>query len=137
MTNDTPEVRWKQRLENLKHAFLQLETACEQEEYTNLELAGLVQTFEFTFELCWKTLKDLLALEGYEVNSPRATIRKAFEESLIVDVDGWLGALDNRNILSHTYNEATAQWAKHTIKTEYAPLLRKCVTLLIERAKEE
>ena len=130
------DIRWKLRFENLKNAFAKLEKGCEQEEYNDLELAGLVQTFNFTFELCWKTLKDLLLSEGYEVNSPRATIRKAFEESLIIDVDGWFNALDNRNIFSHTYNKATAEWAKNTIKTEYAPLLRECVALLTERASE-
>jgi len=134
---NTPDVRWKQRFENLKDAFSELEEACKLNEYSNLELAGLAHTFNFTFELCWKTLKDLLISEGYEVNTPRETVRKAFAASLILDVDGWLDALDHRNILSHTYNKATAEWAKHTIKTEYAPLLRECVALLTERAKEE
>jgi len=45
------ETRWKLRFENLKDAFAQLEKGCEQEEYNDLELAGLVQTFNFTFEL--------------------------------------------------------------------------------------
>ena len=134
---NTPDVRWKQRLENLKSAFSELEEACIQDEYSNLELAGLVQTFNFTFELCWKTLKDLLAFEGYEANTPREVIKKAFGLSLIHDVDRWLKSLENRNILSHTYNKATAEWAKNTIKTEYAPMLRECVALLTERAKEE
>ena len=137
MTNDAPEVRWKQRFENLKDAFAQLDKACKLDEYSNLELAGLVQTFNFTFELCWKTLKDLLLSEGYEVNSPKETIKKAYAAFLIIDVDGWLDVLKNRNVLIHTYNEATAQWAKHIIKTEYAPLIRECVALLTERAKEE
>ena len=64
------DIRWKLRLENLKQALSQLEEACTRETYSNLELAGLVQTYQFTFELCWKTLKDLLTFEGYEVNSP-------------------------------------------------------------------
>jgi len=83
--NQMPEEGWKQRLENLKRAFAQLEKACARAEYSDLELAGLVQTYQFTFELCWKTMKDLLTSEGYDVKSPRETIRKAFELALIPD----------------------------------------------------
>ena len=131
------EVRWKLRFENLQKALARLEEACDQETYSHLELAGLVQTYEFTFELCWKTLKDLLTAEGYTVNSPRETIRKAFEMSLIDDAERWFAALDNRNILSHIYNEATAQQAETWIKNDFAPMLCKCADTLYERAENE
>jgi len=131
------DVRWKLRLENLKKALIRLEDACAQEEYSNLELAGLVQTYQFTFELCWKTLKDLLTLEGYEVNSPRETIKKAFEMSLISDINRWFHALESRNVLSHVYNEPTAKQAEHLIKTEFEPMLRQCVATLHERAEND
>ena len=128
--------RWKLRFENLKQAFSRLESACAQEKYSELELAGLVQTYEFTFELCWKTLKDLLTYEGYEVNSPRETIRKAFELSLIDDVERWFNALENRNVLSHTYDVRTAKQATNWIKTEFEPMLRECIAALNERVKK-
>jgi len=131
------DIRWQLRFENLQKAFSQLEEACNRQEYSPLELAGLVQTYQFTFELCWKTLKDLLTFEGYEVNSPRETIRKAFEMSLIDDVDHWFNALESRNILCHTYNESTAKQAEHLIKTEFEPMLRQCVVSLRERANKE
>ena len=131
------EIHWKLRFENLKKAFARLEEACSQEEYSELELAGLVQTYGFTFELCWKTLKDVLALEGYEVNSPRETIRKAFEMSLIDDVDRWFNALDSRNLLSHIYEESTAQRSLNWIKNDFEPMLRQCVATLHIRAEKE
>ena len=130
------DIRWKLRLENLKQTLSRLEEACVQAEYSNLELAGLVQTYQFTFELCWKTLKDLLTFEGYDVNSPRETIRKAFELSLIDDVERWFNALESRNVLSHVYSETTAKQARHLIKTEFEPMLRECVASLNERAKK-
>ena len=131
------DIRWKLRFENLKQALSRLEEACVQTEYSNLELAGLVQTYGFTFELCWKTLKDLLTTEGYEVNSPRETIKKAFEMLLIDDVAPWLNALESRNVLSHIYNESTAKQAEHLIKTKFEPMLQKCVATLRERADNE
>ena len=128
--------RWKLRFESLKKAFSRLESACAQEEYSELELAGLVQTFQFTFELCWKTLKDLLTFEGYDVNSPREIIRKAFELSLIDDAERWFNALESRNILTHVYDESTAKQAMNYIKNIFEPMLRECVASLNERAEK-
>jgi nucleotidyltransferase substrate binding protein (TIGR01987 family) len=129
--------RWQLRFENFQKALAWLEEACAQEMYNNLELAGLVQTYQFTFELCWKTLKDLLTSEGYEVNSPKETFRKAFEMSLIEDVEHWFNALESRNLLSHIYNESTAKQAETSIKNEFAPMLRKCAVSLYERIEKE
>jgi hypothetical protein len=53
------DIRWKQRFYNLEKAFLFLERASKQRSFNELEAAGLVQSFEFTFELTWKTLKGL------------------------------------------------------------------------------
>ena len=131
------DVRWKRRFESLEQAFFRLESACAQKEYNELELAGLVQTYKFTFELCWKTLKDLLTFEGYEVNSPRETIKRAFELSLIDDVDCWFNALENRNLPSHIYDEQTAHRAANWIKTEFEPMLRECITMLHKRTEKE
>jgi nucleotidyltransferase substrate binding protein (TIGR01987 family) len=128
------DVRWKLRLKNLTKAFARLESACAQGQYSDLELAGLVQTFQLTFELCWKTLKDLLIFEGYEVNSPRETIKKAFELSLIGDTERWFNALENRNVLCHVYDEPTATQAMHEIKETFEPMLRECVNALRQRA---
>jgi nucleotidyltransferase substrate binding protein (TIGR01987 family) len=128
--------RWKLRFGNLQKALVQLEEACALESYSNLELAGLVQTYKFTFELCWKTLKDLLTSEGYDINSPRETFRKAFEMSLIDDVERWFNALESRNLLSHIYNESTAKQAETLIKNEFLPMLRKCTSTLYEKAEK-
>ncbi|HGS4986539.1 TPA: nucleotidyltransferase substrate binding protein [Vibrio cholerae] len=76
--------RWKQRLQNLSKAQSRLQKACEQESYNDLELAGLVQTFEFSFELMWKTLKDLLAFEGFDAASPRSVLRTALEAQQLI-----------------------------------------------------
>jgi nucleotidyltransferase substrate binding protein (TIGR01987 family) len=128
------ENRWLQRLQNLNKAFKRLQDACDQDDYNELEVAGLVQTYEFTFELCWKTLKDKLTFEGYEINSPRETIKKAFEMDLITDVDQWLKALDSRNLFSHTYEDEIAKQAVALIKDKLQPMLRTCVDKLNDLA---
>lgn len=82
---NSDEIRWQQRFENLGKALAQLEAACAQDEYSDLERAGLVQMFEFTMELAWNTLKDLLFYEGFETKTPREAIRKAFETEYLTE----------------------------------------------------
>ena len=127
------ERRWMQRFENLERANLQLTRACDLEELSELELTGLIKSFEITFELAWKTLKDLLYYEGFEVGSPRAAIRKAFEAGILADSRLWLEALESRNLMSHTYDAAKAKEAERLIKDVYAPMLDGLVNVLHER----
>ncbi|MDB5018357.1 MAG: hypothetical protein JWQ84_3189 [Mucilaginibacter sp.] len=57
---ESKDVRWKQRFQNFEKAFLFFEITVDTENYTPIEVGGLVQAFEFTFELGWKTIKDFL-----------------------------------------------------------------------------
>lgn len=131
------DLRWVQRLHNLERAHARLVDACALQAYTDLETAGLVQTFEFTFELAWKTLKDRLTHEGFEVNSPRQAITIAFQAGMIGDVDRWLDMLGSRNTFSHLYEERIATEAVAVIRTSYLPLLSACVTMLRSAADAE
>ncbi len=122
--------RWQQRRQNLNSAYGHLKAACAQKTYSKLEEAGLIQTFEFTFELAWKAMKDRLEFEGYEIRSPRETIRRAFEMKLIDDAEPWLKALESRNLFNHTYSDELAEEAIDLIKKTLEPMLRQCVERL-------
>ncbi|MGR5503026.1 HI0074 family nucleotidyltransferase substrate-binding subunit [Vibrio sp. DNB22_10_4] len=130
--NGNPE-RWKQRLQNLKKAQARLSRACSQDSYNELELAGLVQTFEFSFELTWKTLKDLLKFEGFDVASPRSVIRTALEAKHLTSTqtETLLEALVKRKLLAHTYDEENLLEAQKLIIKSYAPVIRD-VTYYLE-----
>ena len=130
--SNTDEIRWQQRLDNFGKALSQLDEACEQDSYTNLERAGLVQTFEFSFELAWNVLKDLLFYEGYDIKVPREVIRKSFEVDYLdeEDCEIFLDALGKRNLLSHTYQEEVALQAETLIKGQYHPMLRRLYATL-------
>lgn len=116
---ENKEVRWKQRFQNFEKAFLFFETAVNKNNYTPIEIGGLVQAFEFTFELGWKTLKDFLYEQGLNTNYPRETIKEAFQTQIIEDGHTWLHMLEKRNELSHTYNELVAEQAVEIIKQRY------------------
>ena len=132
-------LRWKQRLENLIKAHFRLSEACAQESYNRLEVAGLIQTFEFTFELTWKTLKDLLEFEGYDAASPRSVICTALEAKHIsaLQCETLLEVLGKRNLLTHTYDEDNVTEAQALILENFEPVLTAIVFYLTEKNKNE
>ncbi|MBI5400489.1 nucleotidyltransferase substrate binding protein [Candidatus Saganbacteria bacterium] len=75
--------------------------------------AGVIQNFEFTYELSWKFMKRRLEIDLGSVYvdglSRKELFRLAVENHLIADVDTWLDYHDCRNETSHTYDEKTAE----------------------------
>lgn len=122
MNND---IRWKQRFENFKKAATQLTEFIEKENLNKFEVQGLIQCFEYTFELAWKTMKDYLEQEGFDVKSPRKTIQTAFQIQLITDGHAWIDALEKRNLMAHTYDEGKAMEAEELIREKYYKIIKK------------
>ncbi len=119
------EIRWKQRFQNFEKAYKKLSEGVEYASYDSLQEAGLIQTFEFTFELGWKTLKDYLELLGYDAGSPRDVIKQAFQAGYISNGHLWLDALDKRNLMAHIYDENIAQEVLMSIKDKYFILMKE------------
>ena len=124
------DIRWIQRYANFHKACGRLLEVTEADRLVDdlsvLELEGLVQRFEYTFELSWKVLQDLLLFKGYEfMLGPNGTIKKAFEDGLIVDHDGWRKMAKSRNTLSHVYDEEEVMPIIKLIYSDYAPLLKQ------------
>ncbi|MDO5664753.1 MAG: HI0074 family nucleotidyltransferase substrate-binding subunit [Bacteroidia bacterium] len=93
---------------------------------SDLEKEGLVQRFEYAFELAWKTLQDLLIYRGYEITpGPNYVLRKSFEDGLITDHDGWRKMAKARNITTHTYDEEDAAEIVQNIYDNYAGLFKE------------
>lgn len=136
--SNADEIRYKQRLQNFQKAMVSLSNACKEEVYSELERAGLIKVFEVAFELAWKTLKDLLFYEGYEEKSPRSVIRKAFAAGYLSEeaTERLLEALDKRNLLSHTYDEGTAEEAVELITKRFEPALRVVLGVLQDRRED-
>lgn len=126
------DIRWKQRFSNYKKATMQLTEFIEKGELNKFEVQGLIQCFEYTFELAWKTMKDYLEQEGFEVKSPRGTIQTAFQTQLITDGHVWIDALDKRNLMAHTYDEEVAKEAEQLIKQKYYPAIKELLNKLEE-----
>jgi nucleotidyltransferase substrate binding protein (TIGR01987 family) len=118
-----PDTRWVQRFSNFERTFLLLQDSLAVESPSLLERAGIIQFFELTFELAWKVLKDYEEAEGIVVKTPREAIKHGFQIGLISHGHDWMAALQDRNLTTHTYNEATAIAVESSIRNDYFPLL--------------
>ncbi len=114
------EIRWKQRFKNFDRAYKQLSDAIMDFENLNLlEKEGLIQRFEYTFELAWKTIKDYLESKEVIAKFPRDVIKAAFHYEVILDGELWMDMLEKRNLLAHTYDENHFNFALKKITEEY------------------
>lgn len=128
MTTHNKEIRWKQRFNNFESAYNQLKSATERiEELDDLSKEGLVQRFEYTFELAWKTIKDFLESKGEPETYQRDIIKKAFQLEIINNGELWLEMLEKRNLMAHTYNQATFEAVVNLIHKEYFPEISKLI----------
>lgn len=75
--------------------------------------AGVIQNFEFTYELCWKFMKRWLEINisGAAVDgvSRKELFRLSAESQLISDVEAWFEYNELRNETAHTYDSKTAE----------------------------
>ena len=118
------DIRWKQRFSNFGRAFELLESALKQSALTKLEKEGVIQRFEYTFELAWKTMRDYLRHQGIESDLPREVLKQAFANGLIKDGQAWIEMLEARNLMARTYDEAAFEAAFRRIQSEFFPALK-------------
>jgi len=76
---------------------------------SDLEKAGAIQAFEYTYELCWKTMKRILTNQNIETSIPKDIFRTAAQFNLIEDAEIWFTFIKKRNETVHTYNRETAE----------------------------
>ena len=112
-------IRWKQRFQNFEKAIMLLQDAVKKTSLSDLEKAGVIQFYELTFELAWKTVKDYLEDKNVEVKFPRDAIKEGFLYEIINDGEIWLDMLQKRNLMSHTYDEKNANLAYNLITEQY------------------
>ena len=119
------DIRWKQRFNNFQRSIKVLEKSLEIVNPNETEQAGIILFYELSFELAWKVLKDYLEFGGFNTKSPREVIKIAFQTECISNGQKWLEALEDRNLIVYTYDEANAISLLLKIRVEYFPLLKE------------
>jgi nucleotidyltransferase substrate binding protein (TIGR01987 family) len=105
------DVRWQQRYSNFSKALAQLGRFIDKgNELNELEEQGLIQAFEYNFELAWNVIKDYYEYQGVtDIQGSRDAFRMAFNRGLIENGESWMAMIESRSKTSHTYNEETAR----------------------------
>lgn len=118
-------------LDRLKEGLLQYD------EEDELQRDGIIHRYEFTFELAWKTLKEVFEDEGLVgLNSPKTVLREAYSSGLIDDEKIWLDMLVDRNAPSHIYSQSNAIEICKRIKEIYVDKLEELKDKILERLNQ-
>lgn len=120
--------KFQTKFNNFKNALAALEEAVSDFDKTALLSVrdGVIQRFEFTAELAWKTVREYLIDEGIaEINTPKSVMKAAFSANLVDDEDGWIQILNDRNATSHIYDEDEADKIFERIRSKHTALFTK------------
>ncbi len=99
------------KFENFCKALNNLQIIRDTEEpYDILTMTGGMALFEICFEQAWKTMKDILADQGYsaaQTGSPKQILKLAYSAGMV------------QNEVSHSYNEEIALGLVRAVKADY------------------
>ena len=109
------------KIENCEKAFRKLTSFLAEPQNSEINQAGVIQAFEYNFEVFWKAFKQIAVEQGVaDTQLPRQALIAAFHLKLIEDQTIWVQMMKDRNNTSHTYNEEIALEIYERIKTQYA-----------------
>lgn len=103
---------------------------------SDLEKDGVIQRFEFTFELLWKSAKLIFHDMGINVNSPKETFKLMYKNGMIEDENLLLEMLYDRNSMSHSYNKELSEKIFLNIKQKYVSFIEKIFDALEIKTKK-
>jgi len=135
------DIRWVQRFNSFSRALGKLTDAIrlsEHRELSELEKQGMIQTFEFTHELSWKTLKDFLEEKGNKgLYGSKDVIRLSFQLGIINDGEIWMNMIKSRNQTSHTYDEEVSNKIIELIINDYYDAFGALKSFFLNETKRE
>ncbi|MBS1667604.1 MAG: nucleotidyltransferase substrate binding protein [Bacteroidetes bacterium] len=137
------DIRWVQRFSNYRKALARLGkavTLAKERDLSDLEQQGLIQGFEFTFDLAWKTLQDYLRHHHRpnENGGPNIIITQALADGIIKGEEGWKAMKKSRDLSTHSYDEQTADdIADNIINTYHGLFIQLETRLQLEKINAE
>ncbi len=120
---------------HLDKALKTLREAISLSSHTQLEKDGVVQRFEYSFELLWKTAKKILEMQGLSVDTPKGVFKELGKIGWLDHVEIWFEFLKARNKTSHQYGEKLADSVFLAAK-DFLPLAEELTAILKSKAVE-
>ena len=130
--------RFEERKKDYKNALNRLREAL-QEEPTELAIDGILHRFEFTFELAWKALQEIMRMHGVDgasTGSPREILQLGYKIGFINDSEVWLLMLKKRNTSVHIYNEDEVDEMIMLIRDSFIPAFSVLKDTLVKKLEE-
>jgi nucleotidyltransferase substrate binding protein (TIGR01987 family) len=125
------DIRWKQRFTSFSKALAQLQKFIDKGDLNELEEQGLIQAFEYTYELAWQTIKDYYEYQGVTgIQGSRDAFSMASTRGLVKDGAAWMSMIASRIKTVHTYDEELANEIASAIVKDYHPLFIQLQTRL-------
>ncbi len=116
------ERKFTKRFQSYKRSLEDFSEARERDMEDSFVLSGTGAKFSITFDLAWKTMKDILiehyAIIDFVAGSPREVLKKAFQAGMISG-DEWIQMLEIRNQLTHDYDGEIVKTHCQTIVQTY------------------
>jgi nucleotidyltransferase substrate binding protein (TIGR01987 family) len=120
-------------LENFARALGRLEEALTLDQPAEVKRDVVILRFVLSFETAWKALRHRLLIEQIEARYPKEAFQQAYRAGWLDDEAIWIGMLNDRNLIAHTYNEPTAERIFANVNF-YVPALRRLLECLRLRA---
>lgn len=117
---------------NFKKTLEELKKFSEMPVVNDRDRAGIIQAFEFTFEQAWKCIQKISTAQGLEIGSPRKAFVAAMQNGWIAESDEgmWLEMIKDRNLTTHTYEQALAKLILARIQSNYIRMFESLLTKL-------
>jgi nucleotidyltransferase substrate binding protein (TIGR01987 family) len=136
------DIRWIQRFDNFQRAMKQLDSAIalqRERDLSRLEVQGVIQAFEYNYELAWNVVKDFYRYQdgSIDIQGSRDAFRTAFNRGLVADGKIWMDMIKSRTLTVHTYNEKVAEHILEDIINQYYPALSTLRATLLEKLNDD
>jgi len=124
------------KINNFIKAIRRLKEAINLKEGNPLGVDAVIKRFEFTFEMAWKSVKTVLEYEGVSCKTPRECLKKAYQFDYIEAEEIWLNMLEDRNLISHIYDQKEAEALCKKIGGDYIKCMEKLEKIFQKRLEE-
>ena len=116
----------EKKFRNLQSALNKLKQF--QEEYSGREIeqAGVIQAFEFTYEVFWQFFKVCASESGQtQILGPRDAFKFAFSSGFIESDSEWLSMIPQRNDTVHSYNDEVSERVFNNVNLKFVQAFSK------------